>query len=75
MLFLVVIFGLFHGLVLLPVLLSLVGPKAYGAVMIEKTGPEGSAGGDPPSSTESDPKVEMKERVNSFDNEASTPDA
>jgi len=27
--FLVVVFGLFHGLVLLPVVLSLIGPKAY----------------------------------------------
>ena len=29
-LFLVVVFGLFHGLVFLPVLLSVVGPRAYG---------------------------------------------
>ena len=29
MFFLVIVFGLFHGLIVLPIMLSLVGPKAY----------------------------------------------
>ena len=36
--FLVIVFGLFNGLLLLPVMLSLVGPAAYSQTIKEETG-------------------------------------
>ena len=36
--FLVIVFGLFNGLLLLPVMLSLVGPAAYSQASKEETG-------------------------------------
>lgn len=67
LLFLVVIFGLFHGLVFLPVLLSLVGPRAYGSVDIEPEKQNIEA-----ASSEGNQQQEMNERVNSYDNDVST---
>lgn len=65
-LFLVVLFGLFHGLVLLPVILSLVGPQAYGNVVVDKK-----------TSADNPPAVDDRElkRVGSFENEAVATDS
>ena len=61
-LFLVVIFGLYHGLAFLPVLLSLVGPKPYGVVEIAPN----LAGAT--SDTKEAPNNEELKRVTAYDN-------